>query len=90
MAIVQHFGVVVDLARVKSMQVIELPAFKYQLSIQLNSRLAYIFNPGTNQWEIQLFNDVVNIEYRDYDLAIAYLSEWMEIWRNYQSSDIVL
>ena len=83
--IINHCGNAVDISRVKSMQVVEGPS-KCYLVFELNDRTGYIFNPRTNEWEKEVFNDAVKIEYEDYEMASLYLTEWAEIWREYSEN----
>ena len=57
---------------------------QHNLAIELNGRMEFVYNPDKEAWEKEIFNDVVQIEYEDYDMASAYLSEWAEIWKDYK------
>lgn len=84
--IIQHCGVAVDFSRVKSMQLNKVAASKYHISIELNARMEYILNPLTETFEKEVFNDIVHIVHTDYDMANAYLAEWVGIWQVFLSS----
>ena len=81
--IVNYCGTVLDISRVKSMQVLEAENDKYNLIIELNERTSYVLNPATNTWEKEVFNDVVKIASDDFEMAFEYFSEWAEIWRDF-------
>ena len=84
--IINHCGNALDISRVRSMQVVQEVSSKYQLVFELDDRTGYIFNPGTNVWEKEVFNDVVKIKYEDYEMAALYMVEWVEIWREYSEN----
>ena len=77
--IIYHYGIALDISRVKSMQVLRGENEKYNLVFELNERTAFVLNPTTNTWEKELFNDIVKIAYDDFEMANAYFLEWAEI-----------
>ena len=81
--IIRYCGTALDISRVKSMQVLEAENDKYNLVIELNERTGYVLNPATNTWEKEVFNDVVKIASDDCDMACTLLSEWAEMWRDF-------
>ena len=81
--IIRYCGTVLDISRVKSMQVLEAENDKYNLVIELNERTSYVLNPATNTWEKEVFNDVVKIASDDSEKAFEYFLEWAEIWRDF-------
>ena len=81
--IIYHYGIALDISRVKSMQVLRGENEKYNLVFELNERTAFVLNPTTNTWEKELFNDIVKIAYDDFEMANAYFLEWAEIWRDF-------
>lgn len=46
----------------------------------LKTRKEYIFNPNTQEWDLEIFNETVEIEFSDYRTAIGNLKEIMEEW----------
>ena len=48
--------------------------------ITFKTRKEYIFNPNLDTYEMEEFNDVLTIEYADFETAQAYLIEFMEEW----------
>lgn len=84
--IINHCGTAVDISRVRSMQVVQEGSSKYHLVFELNVRTGYIFNPGKNVWEKEIFHDVIKIKYEDYEMAALYMAEWAEIWREYSEN----
>ena len=81
--IIQHCGTAVDIARLKSMQVVRKGNTKYNLVFELNERTEYVLNPASNTWEKEVFNEKVKIKYDDFEMANAYFLEWAEIWRDF-------
>lgn len=51
-----------------------------QLKIEFKTRKEYVFNPGSKEWELETFNDVLLIDYPDSDTAVDNYLEIMEIW----------
>ena len=81
--IIRHCGTALDIARVKSMQVIQIEDGDHLLVFELIDRIEYVFNPNTSLWEIEPFSDSVILRYPCFETANAYLEEWAEIWREY-------
>ncbi|HBK70256.1 MAG TPA: hypothetical protein DDZ39_01135 [Flavobacteriaceae bacterium] len=50
------------------------------LKIELNKRKEYVFNPNTDKWEIQEFDDEILIEFPDNDIAITEYLDLKKIW----------
>ena len=74
-------GVMVELSRLKA--IIHSDFTKSNsLKIELNKRKEYIFNPNIEKWEIQEYNDIVNIEFPDSDIAVENYRELMNIWES--------
>ena len=51
------------------------------IKIEFKIRKEYIYNPNVESWELESFNDVLLIEYPDYDTAVVYLEEIMGEWQ---------
>lgn len=51
------------------------------IKIEFKTRKEYIYNPNTESWELETFDDVLLIEYPDYDTAKVYLDEIREEWQ---------
>ena len=80
--IINHYGTTIDIACLYSIRV-EPAGNKYSLVFEMNGRAGYILNPATNDWEKEIFNDKVVVEYDDHEMANLYMAEWAEIWREY-------
>lgn len=52
-----------------------------QLKIEFKTRKEYIYNPGSKQWELETFNDVLLVDYPDHDAAVDNYLEIMDIWK---------
>jgi len=51
-----------------------------QLKIEFKARKEYVFNPGTKEWEMEVFNDIIVADYPDSDTAVENYFEIMKIW----------
>ena len=83
-AITQHMTTAVDLARVKCMHVVKV-AEHYNLCMELSARIDSFYNPATEEWEKEILYDVVTIRYEYFDMAMAYLGEWTQIWQDWNA-----
>lgn len=84
--VITHGGVTIDLETVKSFKVQTVVGIGNPNVLTIehkNSNLEYIFNPETEEFEKQIFNDKTEVEYPSYDSACAYRDEWAEIWQDY-------
>ncbi len=51
-----------------------------QLKIEFKTRKEYVFNPGSKKWELEIFDDVLLVDYPDNDTAVDNYLEIMESW----------
>lgn len=54
----------------------------HQVKIEFKTRKEYVFNPGSKEWEMEDFNDVLIIDYPNYDTAVENFYEIMQIWED--------
>ncbi len=76
-------GNAVELSKVKSVSVNEyfdVEPKTNQVKIEFKGRKEYIFNPGSKEWESEIFNDVLLVDYPDGQVAIENYLQIMEIW----------
>jgi len=81
----------INLADVKCLRVIsirELDIKKAFLVIEFKSRFEYIFNPESGEYEKQEFNDKTEIEFSEYEMAIAYKRDWENMWQEYLEEQV--
>ena len=50
------------------------------ITVTFKKRKEYIYNPNIDIYEMEEFNDVLLIEYSDFQTAQAYLNEFMSEW----------
>lgn len=83
--VITHGGVTIDLETVKCFKVQTYTEVGKSnvLTIEHKSRVDYILNPKTEEFEKQIYNDKTEVEYPNYDSACAYRDEWSEIWQDY-------
>lgn len=83
--VITHGGVTIDLETVKCFKVQTYTEVGKSnvLTIEHKSRVDYILNPKTEEFEKQIYNDKTEFEYPNYDSACAYRDEWSEIWQDY-------
>ena len=51
-----------------------------QIKITFKARKEYIFNPYTELYELEKFNDILYVDFYDYESAEAHLLEWRDEW----------
>ena len=51
-----------------------------QLKIEFKTRKEYVFNPGSKEWKLESFDDVLLVDYPNHDTAVDNYLEIMEIW----------
>lgn len=51
--------------------------------IEFKTRKEYIYNPNTKIHELETFDDVLLIEFSNYDSALAHFEEMMGAWQYY-------
>ena len=51
-----------------------------QVKIEFKMRKEYLFNPNSEEWELETFNDVLLINYPDGDCATENYFQIMETW----------
>ena len=76
-------GNAVELSKVKSISVNEyfdVEPKTNQVKIEFKIRKEYVFHPGSKEWEPEIFNDVLLVDYPNGQVAIENYLEIMEIW----------
>ena len=83
--IITHGGVTLDIETIKcfKVQTFTQVGKSNVLTIEFKSRVEYVYNPNSKEFEKQTFNDKTEVVYSDYDSACAYRDEWSEIWQDY-------
>jgi hypothetical protein len=54
-----------------------------RIKIEFNLRKEYIYNPNIELWELETFNDVLYIDFPDYETAKVHLNEMFGEWQFY-------
>ena len=80
--IISHAGLTINLADLKS---IKLPIFDdaNTMTVEFKTRYDYIQHPKTGEYEKQEYNEKTEVEFPDYETAITYKSELVQIWQEY-------
>ncbi len=76
-------GNAVVLADIKSISVNEyfnVTPETNQVKIEFKARKEYVFNPESEEWVGEIFNDLLLVNYPDGDTAIENYVQIMEIW----------
>lgn len=84
--IITHGGITLDLEKLKCLKVQtyteagkpNVLTFEFK-----TSNIEYIFNPETEEFEMQTFKEFSEVIYSSYDSACAHRDEWAEIWQDY-------
>lgn len=56
---------------------------KFFLIFEFKTRFEYIINPETQKFERTEFNDIASHEFSEYEMAVAYKSDWESMWQDY-------
>jgi hypothetical protein len=78
-------GNAIELAKIKAISVNEYYNMKLktnEIKIELTSRIEYILNPSSEEFELQIIKDVLIVEFPDGDTAISNYMEMMQIWED--------
>lgn len=80
--IISHAGLTINLADLKC---IKLSIFgnTNTMTVEFKTRYDYILHPKTQEYEKQEYNEKTEVEFPDYETAIAYKSELEQIWQEY-------
>lgn len=76
-------GNAVELSKVKSICVNEyfdVEPKTNQVKIEFKARKEYVFNPRSKEWEQEIFNDTLLVDYPNGQTAIENYLQIMEIW----------
>lgn len=83
--VVTHAGLTLNLSRVKCFK---LNSFSNigktnTLIVEFKKRYEYVQHPESGAFEKQEFNEQTELEFPDYETAVIYRDEWIEIWQDY-------
>lgn len=76
-------GNAVELSKIKSICVNEyfdVEPKTNQVKIEFKARKEYVFNPRSKEWEQEIFNDTLLVDYPNGQTAIENYLQIMEIW----------
>ena len=67
----------INLADVKCFKIVSIrePERKTFLTVEFKTRYGYILNPEVDKFEKQEYNDKTEIEFEEYEMAIAYKTD---------------
>jgi hypothetical protein len=89
--IVVNSRIALNLAEVKCIRIIstsELDIKKFLLVFEFKARCSYIFNPESEKYERQEYNEKTEIEFSDFEMAQQYQLEWIDIWQEYLEEQV--
>lgn len=83
--VITHAGLTIDLLQIKCFRIGQ---FKNKgntkiITVEFKTRYEFIQHPETGKYEKQEFNETTEMEFPDYETAMAYMHEWIEIWQDY-------
>ena len=81
--ITQQSSLAIDLSRIKSIRINTKCANKYELVFELTGRVEYSQHPETLVWKKEIIHEEVKVVYDDFEMADAYLRDWVDSWRDY-------
>ncbi|HET8887220.1 MAG TPA: hypothetical protein VFM70_12800 [Salinimicrobium sp.] len=85
MKIINLNGNAVVLADIKSISIsgyFNVEPQTNQVKIELKTRREYIYNPNTEDWELETFNDILLVNYPNGQTADDNYWEMMQIWED--------
>lgn len=77
---------VVELNSIKAISIngyIDLEPKTNRIKIEFKSRKEYVYNPNIELWDLETFNDILFIDYPNYEIARASLDEMFGEWQAY-------
>jgi hypothetical protein len=83
--IITHAGITFNLAEVKCFRLSTYNDIGKQntIIIEFKTRYDFISNPNIGKFEKQEYNEVIEIQFPDYDTAKVHQRELEEIWQDY-------
>lgn len=81
--ITQQSSLAIDLSRIKSIRINTNCANKYELVFELTGIIEYSLHPETLVWEKEIIHEEVKLLYHDFEMADAYLRDWVDSWKDY-------
>ena len=81
--ITQQSSLAIDLSRIKSIRINANCPNKYELIFELTGRVEYSKHPETLVWEKEIIHEEVKLLYDDFEMANAYLRDWVDSWKDY-------
>jgi hypothetical protein len=81
-------GLSIDLSRIKAIRLNTSSTLgpTNVLKVDLNLKYEYIFNPIRREFEKEAINDMISIEYVDYNDAQDALESLTEVWQEYSEN----
>jgi hypothetical protein len=83
--LITHGGLTLNISQVKCFRLSNFSGIgkRNTLTVEFKTRYDYIQNPITGKFEKQEYNETTELEFPDYDTAVVYTDEWIEIWQSY-------
>lgn len=80
--VISHAGLTLNLANVKCLK-LSIFDTKNTITVEFKTRYDFIQHPKTRDYIKQEYNEKTEVEFPDYDSAIAYKEELQQIWSDY-------
>ncbi len=81
--IVQHGSLAINLARIKNIRIHPISDHHYELVFEFTGRAEYSQHPATLVWEKEIIYEETRISYESFEMADAYLRDWVESWKDF-------
>ncbi len=83
--VMSHAGLTLNLSTIKCFKLTNFHGIgkRNTMTVEFKTRYDYIQHPTTSQFEKQEYNEYTELEFPDYETALAYKNEWEEIWQEY-------
>ena len=80
-----HAGLTLNLSQIKCFKLNSFSTIgkKNTLVVEFKTRYGYVEHPETGKFEKQEYNEQTEVEFPDYDTAVAHRDEWVDFWQDY-------
>lgn len=80
-----HAGLTLNLSQIKCFKLNSFSTMgkRNTLVVEFKTCYGYIEHPETGKFEKQEYKEQTEVEFPDYETAVAYRDEWEEIWQEY-------
>ena len=80
-----HAGLTLNLSQIKCFKLNGFTSLSKRntLVVEFKTRYDFIQHPETGKFEKQVYNEHTEVEFPNYETAVAHRDEWEDIWQDY-------